>query len=81
MPMATILLSTLNARHYHSALGLRCVAAQLRPLGEQAEILEFTLQQSPADVSRPSSHASATRKKKPTVRPVEDETWARRRRG
>ncbi len=48
--MATILLSTLNARHYHSALGLRCVAAQLGPLGEQAEILEFTLQQRPADV-------------------------------
>lgn len=42
-PMTDILLTTLNARYAHSALGLRCLYSNLHELQEQALILEFTI--------------------------------------
>jgi radical SAM superfamily enzyme YgiQ (UPF0313 family) len=41
--MADIVLSTLNARFKHTSLGLRYLLANLGPLREQAQILEFVL--------------------------------------
>ncbi len=41
--MATILLTTLNARYAHTALGLRYLYANLRELKEKAKIVEFTI--------------------------------------
>ena len=39
--MPEIVLASLNAAYIHSAFGLRCLAANLGRLSEQAEILEF----------------------------------------
>ncbi len=51
MPTATpILLTTLNASYSHAAFGLRYLLANLGPLAEQAEILEFTIKQRPLDM-------------------------------
>ena len=41
--MTDILLTTLNARYAHSALGLRCLYSNLHELQEQALIVEFTI--------------------------------------
>lgn len=41
--MATILLTTLNARYTHTALGLRYLYANLHELQDKATILEFTI--------------------------------------
>ena len=45
-----IVLSTINARYSHASLGLRCLYANLGPLREQAEMLEFTLQTPVSDI-------------------------------
>jgi radical SAM superfamily enzyme YgiQ (UPF0313 family) len=49
--MPDILLSTLNAKYIHASLGLRYLHANLGALRERAEIVEFTLDQRPADVA------------------------------
>ncbi|MDO9206791.1 MAG: radical SAM protein, partial [Sulfuricurvum sp.] len=41
--MSTILLTTLNARYAHSALGLRYLYANLHELQNEAKIVEFTI--------------------------------------
>ena len=41
--MPAIVLATLNARHAHASLGLRCLRANLGELRDQAEILEFVV--------------------------------------
>jgi len=48
--MPEILLATLNAKYIHSALGLRCLMANLGPLRERAAMLEFDLAQRPLEV-------------------------------
>ncbi|MBI5752431.1 MAG: DUF4080 domain-containing protein [Hydrogenophilales bacterium] len=48
--MADILLTTLNARYFHAALGLRYLVANLGELESQARIMEFILQHKPADI-------------------------------
>jgi radical SAM superfamily enzyme YgiQ (UPF0313 family) len=45
-----IILTTLNARFAHSALGLRYLKANLRHLKDHAQILEFDLQRQPLDI-------------------------------
>jgi len=49
--MPQLVLSTLNARYIHAACGLRCLHANLGELREQAAILEFDINQRPADVA------------------------------
>jgi len=49
--MPTIILSTLNARYIHSAFGLRYLFANLGELQTQAQIMEFTINQRPADIA------------------------------
>jgi len=49
--MAEILLSTLNARYIHPALGLRYLQANLGALRPRAALREFTLEHRPADVA------------------------------
>ena len=41
--MPSIILATLNARHAHASLGLRCLRANLGDLRDDAEIVEFVL--------------------------------------
>ena len=48
--MADIVLTTLNARYLHSAIGLRYLLANLGPLAPRAVIREFTLEERPADI-------------------------------
>jgi radical SAM superfamily enzyme YgiQ (UPF0313 family) len=48
--VADIVLTTLNARFAHAAFGLRYLMANLGPLRERAEILEFDINQRPIDV-------------------------------
>ena len=50
-PATTIVLSTLNARHLHSAFGLRCLIANLGDLRPMARIVEFDINQRPIDVA------------------------------
>lgn len=51
MPLsATILLATLNARHVHASLGLRCLLANMGELRAQTRLCEFTIAQRPADI-------------------------------
>ncbi len=45
-----IVLATLNARWIHASFGLRCLRANLGELRERSAILEFDLQQRPADI-------------------------------
>ena len=49
--MTPIILSTLNARFIHSALGLRYLYANLGNLQAQASIIEFTIDSRPIDVA------------------------------
>ncbi len=46
----SILLTTLNARYSHAALGLRYLMANLGELRNQARMVEFTLDHRPADI-------------------------------
>lgn len=48
--MADILLSTLNSKYIHSSFALRYLQANLQNLQNQAEIIEFTIHQRPADI-------------------------------
>lgn len=48
--MATIVLTTLNARYVHAALGLRYLAANMGELAEDTHIVEFVLGARPADM-------------------------------
>ena len=48
--MPDIVLTTLNARYAHAAFGLRYLLANLGPLRDRAEILEFDINQKPVDV-------------------------------
>ncbi|MDG4551766.1 MAG: radical SAM protein [Candidatus Contendobacter sp.] len=49
--MPTILLSTLNARYFHSSLGLRYLLANLGELQADAAIREFIITQRPLDIA------------------------------
>lgn len=49
--MPTILLSTLNARYFHSSLGLRYLYANLGELQAEAAIREFIITQRPLDIA------------------------------
>ncbi len=49
--MPSILLSTLNARYFHSAFGLRCLYANLGELQADAAIREFIITQRPLDIA------------------------------
>lgn len=48
--MAKIVLSTINARYAHAALGLRYLAANMGGLAHETRIVEFVLGQRPADI-------------------------------
>ncbi|MBF0470471.1 MAG: DUF4080 domain-containing protein, partial [Gammaproteobacteria bacterium] len=50
MPHGPLLLTTLNARYTHSALGLRYLQANMGTLERETRLLEFTIQQRPADI-------------------------------
>jgi len=49
--MSGIILSTINARYVHAALGLRYLRANMGPLREQTTIREFVLGDRPADIA------------------------------
>jgi len=49
--MTPIILSTLNARFIHSALGLRYLYANLQDLQKHASIFEFTIDSRPIDIA------------------------------
>ncbi len=48
--MPLILLSTLNARYIHSAMGLRCLQANMGVLESETGLLEFTINQPALDI-------------------------------
>lgn len=48
--MANIVLSTINARYAHAALGLRYLAANMGGLANETRIAEFVLGQRPTDI-------------------------------
>lgn len=48
--MANIVLSTLNARYWHSSFGLRYLLANLQELADQAVMLEFGIKDNLSDV-------------------------------
>ena len=48
--MPDIVLTTLNAKYAHSAFGLRYLLANLGPLRDRAEIIEFDISQRSVDV-------------------------------
>ncbi|HPF58104.1 MAG TPA: cobalamin-dependent protein, partial [Candidatus Competibacteraceae bacterium] len=49
--MSSILLSTLNARYFHSSLGLRYLYANLGELQADAALREFIITQRPLDIA------------------------------
>jgi len=49
--MAEIVLSTLNAKYIHAALGLRCLLANLGPLRPSAAIAEFDIKERAVDIA------------------------------
>jgi radical SAM superfamily enzyme YgiQ (UPF0313 family) len=49
--MSDIILSTLNAKYIHCAFGLRYLLANLGPLQTSATIIEFDINQRPADIA------------------------------
>src|SRR2546426_1038386 len=51
LPMAEIVLTTLNAKYIHAAFGLRYLLANLGPLKPRAGILEFDVNQRPIDIA------------------------------
>lgn len=48
--MKPVVLATINARYFHTSLGLRCLRANLGPWRESTLLKEFILQQRPVDV-------------------------------
>ena len=46
-----ILVAAINARHSHASLGARCLLANLGELRSQAELAEFTIQESAAEIA------------------------------
>ena len=42
-PAMTILLATLNARYAHASLGLRYLLANMGPLQDQTQLMEFVI--------------------------------------
>lgn len=48
--MPLILLSTLNARYIHSAMGLRCLQANMGALEPETGLLEFVITQPPLEI-------------------------------
>ena len=46
-----ILIAAINARHSHASMGARCLLANMGELREQAELLEFTIQQPAAEIA------------------------------
>ena len=48
---AAILVAAINARHSHASLGARCLLANLGELRAQADLAEFTIQQSAAEIA------------------------------
>ena len=51
LTMADIVLTTLNAKYIHAAFGLRYLLANLGPLRAAAAIVEFDINQRPADIA------------------------------
>lgn len=49
--MSGIILTTINARYVHAALGLRYLRANMGPLHDQTQIREFVLGDRPADIA------------------------------
>ncbi len=49
--MADLVLTTLNAKYFHAAFGLRYLLANLGPLREAAAIVEFDIHQRPVDIA------------------------------
>lgn len=49
--MSGIILTTINARYVHAALGLRYLRANMGPLRDQTQIREFVLGDRPADIA------------------------------
>jgi len=49
--MSEIILTTLNARYIHAALGLRYIKANMGALAENTRILEFVIAARPADIA------------------------------
>ena len=50
-PSAPILVAAINARHSHASLGARCLLANVGELRPQAELAEFTIQQSASEIA------------------------------
>ena len=48
---APILIAAINARHSHASMGARCLLANMDELRNQTELLEFTIQQSAAEIA------------------------------
>ncbi len=48
--MTDIVLTTLNARYWHSAFGLRYLQANLGELHDRSSLLEFTINENPLDI-------------------------------
>lgn len=48
--MASIVLSTINARYVHAALGVRYLAANMGELKPETKLIEFVLGARPADM-------------------------------
>lgn len=48
--MSSILLTTLNARYIHSSLGLRYLKANMGPLKENTQLLEYNISSRPIDI-------------------------------
>lgn len=48
--MTDIVLTTLNARYWHSAFGLRYLQANLGELRDRSTLLEFTINENPLDI-------------------------------
>ena len=48
---APILVAAINARHSHASMGSRCLLANLGDLRPQADLAEFTIQQSAAEIA------------------------------
>ncbi len=46
-----ILIAAINARHSHASLGARCLLANMGDLRPQTRLLEFTIQQSAAEIA------------------------------
>ena len=48
---APILIAAINARHSHASMGARCLLANMDELRAQAELAEFTIQQSATEIA------------------------------